>query len=216
MKLRNIFIVSTSWLILICGILLINFMPSVIPVPLKKSFIYFPFEIGEWEAKEKKGPDYFLATLGADDAVLREYTNKDGDKIELYMAYFNYVKEGRTPHAPQLCWVGAGWSFKDLGCESYRSNIDRDSWVSAKKILARKEEKDILLFYCYKIGNKYVVDLAEFRILAACGSILKRKSNAFTLQLTSETDSENFLAKEKLMDEFLSKALSILDADFLP
>jgi exosortase/archaeosortase family protein len=80
----------------------------------KKSFLYFPFEIDGWKDKEKANSDYLISALGADDILVREYENKDEEKLELYFSYFIFTKKGKTPHAPQLCWVGSGWAFKDL------------------------------------------------------------------------------------------------------
>ena len=212
---KNI-IILISWAILILGVIFIHFKPPANKVPLKKSFIYVPFEIGDWKAKEKPASDYLAATLGADDIFLREFENNSGEKLELYFSYFEYTKENKAPHAPQLCWVGSGWSFKDLGEEKLKLETKKPSYAVIKKLLAQRNNEKVILIYCYKINDKYVADFSKFRALAVVDSIFKRKNCAFTLQLTSDVGSENPKDKEKIMKDFLKQALSLLETDFLP
>lgn len=217
MKVSNKIILFASWSILIFAIIYIHFLQGVTPVALKKQFIYFPFEIGQWTDKEKAGSDYLTGALGADDILTREYENKQGEKFELYFAYFEYTKEGKTPHAPQLCWVGSGWNFKSLGDENLTLDCKGCPQVVIKKILATKNKNKILLLYCYKINGKYASDLLKFRVLNVLDSIIKRRNSAFTLQLSAPlSEGEGLEMKEKEMKDFLVKVFSILEADFLP
>ena len=205
-----------SWLILIGAIVYINVLPPVSKTPIKKSFIYFPFRIDDWTDKEKIVSDEIISFLHPDDILQREYKDKDGEKLDLYLAYFEYLKVQKGPHAPQWCWVGAGWVFKDLGTEKLQLNSGKNTCVWVKKILAQGNDETKLLLYCYKINDKYTVDYSQFRLFAAIDSIFKRKNSAFTLQLSAQVDKENLEQKEKLMKTFLVKALSVLEEKFLP
>lgn len=215
MRLSKNIIIVTSWVILIIGIVYINFTPKPRPIPLKKTFIYFPYKIDDWKAREKVNSDYFLTILGADNILVREYIDPFGDRLELYMSYYTYVTEDKTPHAPQLCWVGAGWSFKSIGDEKIQVN-GSSSEIMVRKILAEKQENKFLLIYCYKIGDTYTVDMLKFRYLAVLDSIFKRKSNAFTLQLSANVTGRNLESREKVMREFLHETFSMLEKEFLP
>jgi len=212
---KNTIIVFFSWLILALAIIYINFIQGVRPAPLKKSFIYFPFEIGEWRDKEKTGSDYLITALGADDILIREYEDREGEKLELYFSYFQFTKKG-GPHAPQLCWVGSGWSFQDLGEERLTLDCKNCPQVVLKKILASKEDKKILLFYCYRINKKYFSDFFKFRAASVFNSIVKRRNNSFTLQLSMQLDGKDLEKEESKMREFLLKVFSVLETDFLP
>ncbi len=216
MKLSKTIIILASWLILIASILYINFIPEGKPVPLRKAFLYFPFELGEWQGKEQTSSDYLATYLGADDILIREYKNKEGEKVELYLAYFEYTKKDKTPHAPQLCWVGSGWSFKSLGDEMIILNDEKSPRVPLKKILAQKNGSKILMFYSYRINRRYVADLLEFRIINVLDSIVKRRNSAFTFQLSAKPGGESLDKKEKLLTDFLQEALSALEEEFLP
>jgi len=217
MKAPKSTIIFLSWSILIFAIIYIQFNQGFTPVALKKQFIYFPFEIGQWRDKEKSGSDYLITQLSADDILTREYENNEGEKFELYFSYFEFTKEKKGPHPPQLCWVGSGWAFKSLGDENLILDCKGCPQVVIKKILATKGNKRILLLYCYRGNNKYFADFLKFRAVSVIDSTIKRRSSAFTLQLSAPLlEGEDLEKKEKQMKDFLVKVFSILEADFLP
>jgi len=213
---KNVLIIASSWILLASALFFLHFSPKAANIPLKKSFLYFPFQIGEWTDKEKPRSDYLVTVLGADDILIREYKNAQGDALELYFSYFNYTKDKKTPHAPQLCWVGAGWELKNLGDQRLSIPCDKCPSVNIKKVLAQKDGQTVLMFYCYKINEKYVADLFTFRAMSAFGSIIRGRNNAFTLQLSSPVNPRDFAQVESRMKDFLVKAFSILETDYLP
>jgi EpsI family protein len=221
MRFRRHPVMIITWIIMAAAVVYFNFIPPVDPVPVRRSFIYFPFRIGEWKGKEKVISDYLVTTLGADDILMREYENEKGDSLELYFAYFDYIVfyeygQDKGPHPPQTCWVGAGWSFKDLGEEEIELGSKKRPHALIKKLLARQEDKKIMMFYLYKLNERYVVDWLKFRGYAVKDSIFKRKNCSFTLQLSSVVGEEGVEYKVKEMKAFLAKVLTILERDYLP
>ena len=207
-------VVSLSLLALLAGVIYINFVHGTAPVPLRKKFLFFPFEINDWKDKEKAGSDYLAGTLGADDMLVREYENKDGQKLELYFSYFEYTKEKKTPHAPQLCWVGSGWAFKDLGQERISSGCAGCPQAMIGKVLAEKDGNKILLIYCYRTNRSYTSDLLKFKMVSAIDAFFRRRNNAFTMQLSVPLGEGDLGEKEALMKEFLSRVFYVLETEY--
>jgi len=216
MKLTKNAAIYITWFILAFAAICVYFAPRVTPVLLKKHLGYFPFEIGGWKGVEKPASDYMAAALGADYILVREYYGASGEKLEVYMSYFAYTKEKKTPHAPQLCWVGSGWALKDLGEETLALESEKCPSAAVRKILAEKDGERILLIYTYKINERYETDLLNFRIWNVLDSIFKRKNSAFTIQVSSQVGGQDFDKKEARMKDFLSKVLSAAENDFLP
>ena len=216
MKQSKSIIIFSAWFIVAVAVVYVHFAQNVTSVPLKKPFLYFPFEIEGWKDREKSNSDYLISALGADDVLVREYENKEGEKLELYFSYFNFTNKGKAPHAPQLCWVGSGWAFKDLGVEVIQPACAGCPAVAIKKILAEKKDASVILFYCYRANREYVADFTRFRGLIVRDSLVKRKNSAFTLQLSSPADKYSVQAKAQVMRDFLTQVFSILEKDFLP
>ncbi|MCM8790682.1 MAG: EpsI family protein [Candidatus Omnitrophica bacterium] len=204
------------WILLAAATVWVYFAPGITPIPPKKPLGYLPFTIDEWNGVEKPASDYMVAALGADSILLREYRSPSGANVELYMSYFAYTKEKKTPHAPQLCWVGSGWALKDLGEERLALDSEKCSQAVVKKILAQKGDQRILLIYTYKINERYVTDLLSFRVLNVLDSIFKRKSSAFTAQVSSNITGGDFVSQQTFLKRFMSKVLSAAENTLLP
>ena len=214
--------IAISWLILAIVIFYINLSPfiSVKNVPLqklspKKPFIYFPFNIGEWIGKEKSVGESIFALLNPQDILMRRYSNSKGDSLELYFAFFEDLDE-KGPHPPEVCWTGTGWTLETLGIEELQINCPECPQALVKKVIAQKNKTDLLLFYLYKINERYFSDEAAFRHVALRDVFIKRRNAAFTLQLYTQVNEGNLKEKEKQLRGFLVKTLSILEKSFLP
>ena len=205
-----------TWIILISTISYVYLVSPVKDVPMRRSFVYFPYNIGEWQGQEKPGSDFLAGSLGADDILVRQYQKIDGEKFELYMSYFNHTEKGKGPHAPQLCWVGSGWSFRNVDDKALMLISKGRPKAVVKTIVAKKENEVLLLLYCYKIGSDYSVDMTKFRILSVKDTLFKRTNNAFTLQLTASINEKDIEKKEKEAYKFVTQILSILEEHFFP
>lgn len=204
------------WAVLTAGIMCVYFAPNVTPVQLTRPLRDLPFDMGGWAGRNKTASDYLAGTLGADDILLREYDGIRSEKAELYMSYFAFTQNKKSPHAPQLCWVGSGWALKDLGEEALSLDCEKCPVAVFRKVLAEKGGAQILLFYTYKINNRYVTDLLKFRLISAFDSITRRKNSAFTLQLSSRIDGHDLTLKEAQLKELLLKILTSAEKELLP
>jgi EpsI family protein len=210
-------VACVCWTILILTSFFAHHLSSVDKVFIKKPFQEFPYRVGDdWIGKGLRGSDYLAGALGADEYFLRNYHDDLGNDVELYFAYFEYIAAKKGPHAPQLCWIGSGWVFKDMGDDIIILRSDKMPVVSVKKIIAEKEGKKVLLLYCYKLNDRYFTDFGTYRISVVVDTILKKRNCAFTLQLTTNINDGDYDKKESMMKDFLSKTLTILENDFLP
>lgn len=212
-------VIGSCWLVLVLTALFTYFPPKITDVPLKASFDLFPAVIGDWlYVKHKAGFDSLAGTLGADDLLLRTYEDSAKNEVELYCAYFRHIEETKEkgPHPPQLCWVGSGWAFKDLGDEVIRLEVPKKVTAITKVIYAQRKDQKLLLYYCYKINGRYVVDFGQLKLYAVRDTLFKRKNCAFSLQLTTKVNKDDVEKTRSMMKPLLTKILSLLEDQFLP
>jgi EpsI family protein len=217
MKISKGWIVAIAcWAILLASSFLTQHLSNVEKIPLRKTFQDFPYRVGEdWIGKGQQYSNFLAGVLGADAYFLRNYHDDKGNRVELFFAYFEYTGSMRSPHAPQLCWLGSGWAFKDLGVDTLALKSKRMPYVTVKEMLVERGGTKLLMFYCYKLNNNYFTDFGTYRINSLLDTLLKRKNCAFSLQLTSEV-GEDYSRIEGLMKDFLSNTLTMLEDDFLP
>src|SRR5215467_5619839 len=77
-------------------------------IPLRS----FPEQIGAWRGNDQELPEDQLRILGYPEYVLRDYIEQDEPQpnVNLFLAYYKTQRTGETPHSPQNCLPGHGWS----------------------------------------------------------------------------------------------------------
>ena len=70
----------------------------------------FPVQLGDWKGIDYPIDDETLQVLGHGEFLLRNYSNPHEPGIELFVAYFPTQRSNETPHSPQHCLPGAGFT----------------------------------------------------------------------------------------------------------
>ena len=99
---ENAHSVSTLWhhswvnvvliLVLVIAYLLVYYRG---PVPLKQNFATFPSVIGQWVELRQNSGSPLLQAEGADDELLKTYSDGEGHIVHLYIAYFHYQRQAK-------------------------------------------------------------------------------------------------------------------------
>ena len=72
----------------------------------------FPEQLGAWTGTDLVIPPDELPILGPGEFLLRDYQNPDSPEpgMNLFIAYFPSQRTNDTPHSPQHCLPGSGWT----------------------------------------------------------------------------------------------------------
>jgi len=205
------FTLYLCWAIMATALLASLSLAGTRDIPLARALAELPQSIGDWTMVGELDPEKLATALRADDIFVRRYRNSRGQTAELYAGYFGHVEAKKAPHAPQLCWVGSGWSFKSLGETQLVLDSMKTPFARVRQMIATKGDNRVMLFYCYKLNDDYFSDLTAFRIAAAFDTIFKRRNAAFTLQVTSPMPEGAPPEAEENLRRFVTQVLSILE-----
>jgi EpsI family protein len=166
--------------------------------PLKNERLFqFPKNIGGWVAKEIKMEDWVFESLSTKYAILRDYTSKDGQVVNLAITW--YDDKEVAFHSPEACLGGVGSKVKEMTIE--RINIDHAGEHLIGRIIAESGGTRLLVLY-YFITDGYVTpnqtDLRKRILLRRIGN-LKRTSAAFVRLMIPIAQSEQ-RARDVLLD----------------
>ena len=85
-------------------------------IPAKKNLDQFPLKVGEWSADRRQPmAQKFIDVLDLSEYVIINYHNRDGKKVNFYVAYYESQRKGESIHSPATCLPGSGWSFDQSG-----------------------------------------------------------------------------------------------------
>jgi EpsI family protein len=140
-----------------------------VPLPRGTLARGLPLQIGGWQGKEVPVEESVLQAADCNDYVSRAYVRRD-EPVRLWIAYGVRARD-LTPHRPEVCYPGAGWTLDDtrsvelplgggrpLECRLYR--FSRGGFGSGEMV--------VLNYYI--VDGQYCPDVSLLRSKAARGT----------------------------------------------
>jgi len=179
-------------------------------VPERRAFAHVPGEFAGWDANVRPMDPGVAETLGADDTLVVDLTAPNGDFFNLYLAYLDAQRDGRSWHSPRQCIPGGGW-------EIARHDIIKGATASGRSIAYNRmviENGDArqLVYYWYdqrgrKIANEFVM---KFWLIH--DAVTRKRSDGAMVRLITPIATDDTL---EAADARLRDMIDRVDA-FLP
>jgi len=206
------FLVAT--ILLIAAIIYVNFLSSVHAVPLLHSLDDFPKKLGEFEmVSEQNFSDSIMNSLGVDHYIMREYRDKAGYPLWLYIGYYESQTEGEIIHSPKHCMPGSGWNVIREDSVSLPNPTDKKSSIVINQMLLQKGLEKQIAHYWYQSRGRVVANEYADRVYMIIDSILKRRSDGALIRITGSGD--NLQEDIKKQKKFIAYLLNSINS-FLP
>jgi len=111
---RTIVIIS----IMVLTAVLTSFASRSERIEPNKPFSEFPLEIDQWKGVKGELDQEVYNILGVEDYILANYRKDSGERVNLYVGFYQSQKEGDIIHSPKNCMPGAGWKITDTTIET--------------------------------------------------------------------------------------------------
>jgi exosortase D (VPLPA-CTERM-specific) len=82
--------------------------------PARASFVEFPSHVEGWRGSREPMEALYLDQLKLDDYILANYRRGSEPPVNLYVAWYDSQRKGRSVHSPRSCMPGGGWEIRDL------------------------------------------------------------------------------------------------------
>lgn len=218
MTVNDKFNISYMRTIIIVAILVLTALLTIVfsqseRTRLNKSFDLFPLEIGEWKGVKDTLDQKVYNILGVEDYILGNYQNRQGNRINLYVGFYQSQKEGDLIHSPKNCMPGAGWNIIKTDQEPLVFQKGEIPSSVIRLLLQKGGEKQIVLYWFHSrgriIGSEYMQ-----KIWLVIDSMTKRRTDgAFVRLISPIIKSEE--TTDKLLTEFAREIKPILD-EYIP
>ena len=186
-------------ILLIAAIVYTNFLSTVHAVLPLRSLSDFPSTVGSFTqvGTDQIFSDAVMENLGVDHYIMREYRNRDGYPLWLYIGYYESQTEGEIIHSPKHCMPGSGWNTI-LAAEKELSAPDTTySSVKINIMLLQKGMEKQLVHYWYHSRGRVVANEYWDRGYMILDSFLKKRSDGALIRITgSGHDQENDAQKQ--------------------
>jgi len=131
-------------------------------IPERARFANLPDEFPDWRVDVRPMAPEVAEVLAADDTIVADMESPAGESYNLYIAYLDAQRDGRSWHSPRQCIPGGGWQIVRHTVE--RATAPDGSAIHYNRLVIQFREHRQLVYYWYhqrgrKIANEFVMKL---------------------------------------------------------
>ncbi len=158
-------------------------------IPDRKDFdgVYAEFDDG-W-SKEIRPIDPTIAeVLGADDSIVINLRSPEGELYNLYMAYLDAQRDGRSWHSPRQCIPGGGWKIIRHTIEKTKTAAGRT--FPYNRMVIENGDNRQLVYYWYDQRGRKVANEFVMKFWLIVDAVTRKRSDGAMVRLIAPiTDS---------------------------
>jgi exosortase D (VPLPA-CTERM-specific) len=182
--------------------------------PERVSLRLFPGELESWRANEGALPADVERALGLEDYVLADYAGPQGERVNLYVAYYASQRKGVSPHSPQVCIPGGGWVISDLRTLHFPL-ADATPLEAVRAVIDRGGERALVYYWFDQRGHRLANEYAMKWHLLRDAVVRNRTDGALVRVMTGVAPNEPLQAADERLVRFVRLAAPRLRA-FVP
>ena len=187
--------------ILLAAIVYLRFFTTIEAVPLPADIENFPRQIGTYSMiSSSELSEGVLRELGVSSYINRDYRNKDGHQLALYLGYFEEQREGSQIHSPMHCMPGSGWNPVETAVVPI-SLPGSDKSYKVNRILFQKGMDKLIMYYWFQGRHRVIANEYADRFFLLMDSLLKHRSEGALVRVTGPWDpsGENDIRQKKFI-----------------
>lgn len=180
-------------------------------IPTRNDFALFPMDIEGWQGARIQMEEEIVDTLKFDDYIMADYANKQGSRVNFYVAYYASQSKGESAHSPRSCLPGGGWVVKSLTQEPLAGIELNGKPMRINRVLITKGDSAQLVYYWFEqrgrvITNEYMVKWYLFWD----GLTRQRTDGALVRLVVSLGPGEDVSQGDRLLADFAGVAIDRL------
>jgi EpsI family protein len=195
-------------ILVICAIVGFNsYLPARFASPGKIKVSDFPMTIGEWSATEIPLSDRDYEILETKNLFVREYKNRKGESVYLYLIYSEDNR--KASHPPEVCYLGSGITITD------KSSIRISDSLIVNRLILEKSKVRQLVIYWFKAGSLYTDKYLKQQIKIVLNRIFGKPTSSALIRISTDIKNNDPDAALALVKSFFTKIAPLLET-YLP
>ena len=166
----------------------VKYFKEVKAVPIKQSLAQFPSTLGDWKVARKRVlAQRVKENLGVEEYIDYTFTNKLGDRLNLYVSYFSRLGVDGEYHSPQNCMPGGGWQIISL--EKVPIEYRNGRTAEINKMIVNNGGQKQLVFYWFQSRGRIIASEYWDRFYTVLDAVvMRRRDGAFIRVLSPDND----------------------------
>ena len=179
-------------------------------IPERQDFDGVPREFAEWSVDIRPMDPSVAEVLGADDTIVANMVSPDGEFVNVYLAYLDAQRDGRSWHSPRQCIPGGGWQIT-------RHEVIETQTASGKpmkynRLIIQNRDFRQLVYYWYDQRGRNVANEFVMKFWLIYDAVTRKRSDGAMVRLITPVVSENGVEDA---DRVLQETMAHMES-FLP
>jgi EpsI family protein len=176
----------------------------------------FPSRLANWDSTEIVQDKKTLEVLGPGDFLERVYQDPDRrlPYVDVFLAYFPSQRAGETPHSPQHCLPGSGWSPE----ENIRISLalpGHAPFPANRYVIAKADQRRLVLYWFWAHDRGVASEYWAKFYLVEDAIRMNRSDGSLVRLVTPMLPGETPDAAQQRILPFTSAVLLLLD-NYIP
>ncbi len=167
----------------------------------------FPKTIGGWEGADMALSERDYEILETKNLFVRDYKNKNGDSVYLYIIYAGDNR--RALHPPEVCYTGGGATITE------KSVIPITASITANKFTIEEKNSRQLVVYWFKSTNLNTYNFLKQQLKIVTDRMLGRKTSGALIRVSTEIKDGREAGALELIRSFCGQIEPLL-AKYVP
>jgi exosortase D (VPLPA-CTERM-specific) len=131
-------------------------------IPSRQAFIDFPMVIGNWFGERGTIDKIYVQQLQFDDYVVADFKGPGPRPVNLYVAWYDSQRAGKSVHSPSTCLPGGGWKMTSFDqVEVPGVTVEGQPLRVNRTVIALGESRQLVYYWFQQRGrvltNEYLV-----------------------------------------------------------
>jgi exosortase D (VPLPA-CTERM-specific) len=178
--------------LLVGGVLLIvtvlaapSVAPHDFPPPARQPLLDFPLQLGEWGGASSVMERQYLDALQLDDYVLADYSAVKQPPVNVYVAYYQSPKKGRSSHSPKTCIPGGGWEITSFETVRLNQASGIAQALDVNRVAIQKGGHKQIVYYWFKQRDRWITNEYLVKFFLFWDSLTRHRADGALVRLVS-------------------------------
>jgi EpsI family protein len=171
--------------ILVAGIVLLHGLSHGEPVPLRQPFGQLPIAMDGWLGRDDPLEARIISALGVSDYLNRAYMGGGGQRVDLYVGYYQSQRTGDTIHSPKNCLPGSGWEPVRAG--RLTVPITGMPAIVVNEYLVEKGLTQYLVLYWYQAHGRVIASEYSGKVWLVIDAITRNRTDEALVRVITPT-----------------------------
>lgn len=184
--------------------------------PASRPFSEFPLAIGEWTGERQFLDKHVIDVLEFSDYTSIDYLKQGSPPVNVYVAYYESQRKGKSIHSPETCMPGSGWTFKQAGTLAIPLPGKQASSITVMRAMIERGTNSQLVYYWFNQRGRILTNAYEMKLYNFWDALVQKRTDGALIRVISPlSSSEKIEDADKRLQNFIKGIMPTLK-EFIP